>query len=115
MSYYRFLSITVVALLLTPTMSVGVGRIFKSVCLSLCLFVCLFVWDLFVWDITQKRLIPKAAFTPAQRVARQQVSRMSNMLRATSSMLRATCCAGVNAALVFKLGMVLGWKIEGQH
>jgi len=33
----------------TPTMSVGVGRIFESVCLSVCLFV---------WSITQKRMIP---------------------------------------------------------
>ena len=49
----------------------------------------------------------KAAFTRAQHVARQQVARTSNMLRATSNMfkqhvarnmLSATCCAGVNAA-----------------
>jgi len=31
-----------------------------------------------------------AAFTPAQHVARQQVARTNNLLRATSNMLRAT-------------------------
>ena len=48
---------------------------------------------------------PKAAFTPAQHVARQQVARTSNMLRATSEWVsccclkqhvaaqQATCCA----------------------
>jgi len=32
-------------------------------------------------------LVPKAAFTPAQHVARQQVARTSNLLRATSNTL----------------------------
>jgi len=36
--------------------------------------------------------ICKAAFTPAQHVARQQVARTSNTLRATRNKLRATCC-----------------------
>jgi len=34
----------------------------------------------------------KVAFTPAQHVARQQVARTSNMLRATSCLLPATSC-----------------------
>jgi len=54
----------------------------------------------------------KAAFTPAQHVARQQVVRTSNMLplvagnkqlvtgnkRHVACCAQATCCAGVNAA-----------------
>jgi len=36
----------------TPTLSVGVGRIFESVCLSVCLFV---------RNITRKRMIPKCS------------------------------------------------------
>ena len=65
--------------------------------------------------VTTRRCLPYAAFTPAQHVARQQVARTSNLLRATNNMLRATscfkqhvarnkrcratCCAGVNAVL----------------
>jgi len=44
------------ASLSTLTMSIGVGRIFESVCLSVCLFFCLFVRS-----ITQKRMTPKCS------------------------------------------------------
>jgi len=40
----------------TSTMSVGVGRIFESICLSVCPSVCVFVRS-----ITQKRMIPKCS------------------------------------------------------
>ena len=43
-------------LLFTPTLSVGVSRIFESVCLFVCLSVCLFVRS-----ITQKRIFPKCS------------------------------------------------------
>ena len=41
-------------------MSVGVGKVFESVCLSVCLFVCLSVY-LFVRSTIQKRMIPKCS------------------------------------------------------
>ena len=39
-----------------------------------------------------------AAFTPVQQVARNLMLVARNKLRVARSLLRATCCAGVNAA-----------------